>query len=104
MARTVRIPGSPAICVVRFRSGGHEDALTQQVETCAAVHGPLDRLQSGDLSLNGAGTPRCGDGGDHGIDVALEAADKAVEQAPTGRDHPRVQGRTGVADIGTALA
>src|SRR4051812_26079069 len=69
--------GSPALCVVRFRSGGDKDALPEEVEAGAAIHGALYRLQPGDLALRGAGAPRRGDGGDHGLPVALEPTGEA---------------------------
>ena len=38
--------GSPALCLVCFRSGGNEDALPEEVKASTAVHGALDRLHT----------------------------------------------------------
>src|SRR3712207_6552696 len=96
--------GSPALCVVRFRSGGDKDALPEEVEAGAAIHGALYRLQPGDLALRGAGAPRRGDGGGYGLPVALEPAGEAVEQGSAGGLHPRRQGSIGAVDVRATLA
>ena len=77
--------GSPALCVVCFRSCGHEDALPEEVKACTAVHGALDRLQPGDLALRGAGAPGRGDGGDHG---------RLSRSRPRTKPSSRVHGRS----------
>src|SRR3712207_7607791 len=56
----------------------------------AAIHGPLDHLQPGDLALRGAGAPERGDGSDHGRLVAVRATGETAQHTLLDRKSTRL--------------
>src|SRR3954452_4011815 len=86
-----------------FRSCRHEHALAQQRKACAAIRGPLDGLQSVDLSFNGTATPRGADRSGDGVGVTLKPMNETVQQAATRQAHPGFQSRRGLRKVAAAL-
>src|SRR3954451_19710432 len=57
-----------------------EDASTKEFEACSAVHGPLQHLDTANLSLDGTGGPGQVERGLYGSDVLAQLGGKARER------------------------
>jgi hypothetical protein len=76
-----------------------EDTQTEQIESGAAIHGALDKLQAVDVSFHGAVAPGLLKGGEQGPFVSLKMRGKIGERTGTGSLLPsRPSGRILFAD------
>jgi hypothetical protein len=64
-------------------SGDFEDTMTEQVETAAAVHHELDRLQPADLPLDWPGAPRQRQSRPYRGEIAFRPLAKSAKAAPS---------------------
>src|SRR5215213_6956799 len=60
-----------------------EDASTKEFEACSAVHGPLQHLDTADLSFDGTGGPGQVERGLYGSDVLAQLGGKARKRRGT---------------------
>ena len=93
------------------------DTSTKEFEACSAVHGPLQHLDTADLSFDGTGRPGQVERGLYGSDVLAQLGGKARERRgtrggqhilellaalPSQKEGQPLGGRTAIASGGTS--
>ena len=56
-----------------------QDAQPQELETCAAIHLAIEKLEAIDMAFNLAAAPTRGERGTHRVQVGPEACCKAAQ-------------------------
>lgn len=62
-----------------------QDALAEELESCAAEHLALEHLDPVDMTFHDAGVPRLGEPCDDSVKVAFEVVSEPAETGQVGR-------------------